>query len=127
MRGRRLPLCAWRFQTAGLSAKSDLGFTEAVFALLPRIYAYRPTLSAVQFLRKGFAEQKMRLVGDVVKLVSKDERDHRAKVLLAENINPALQKASMRRYFVRLGFQMLGGNRLGSEIWVRRLNTHFSF
>ena len=55
------------------------------------------------------------------------KRDHRAKVLLAENINPALQKASMRRYFVRLGFQMLGGNRLGSEIWVRRLNTHFSF
>ena len=55
------------------------------------------------------------------------KRDHRAKVLLAENINPALQKASMRRYFVRLGFQMLGGNRLGSEIWIRRLNTHFSF
>ena len=83
VRGRRLPLCAWRFQTAGLSAKSDLGFTEAVFALLPRIYAYRPTLSAVQFLRKGFAEQKMRLVGDVVKLVSKDERDHRAKARAA--------------------------------------------
>ena len=55
------------------------------------------------------------------------KRDHRAKVLLAENINPALQKASMRRYFARLGFQMLGVNRLGSEIWVRRLNTHFSF
>ena len=55
------------------------------------------------------------------------KRDHRAKVLLAENINPGLQKASMRRYFVRLGFQMLGGNRLGGEIWVRRLNTHFSF
>ena len=56
-----------------------------------------------------------------------ERRDHRAKVLLAENINPGLQKAPMRRYFARLGFQMLGGNRLGSEIWVRRLNTHFSF
>ncbi len=56
-----------------------------------------------------------------------EKRDHRAKVLLAENINPGLQKASMRRYFARLGFQMIGGNRLGGEIWVRKLKTHFSF
>ena len=56
-----------------------------------------------------------------------ERRDHRAKVLLAENINPGLQKAPMRRYFGRLGFQMLGGNQLGGEIWVRRLLTHFSF
>ena len=56
-----------------------------------------------------------------------ERRDHRAKVLLAENINPGLHKASMRRYFARLGFQMLGGNQLGGEIWVRRLLTHFSF
>ena len=56
-----------------------------------------------------------------------EKRDHRAKALLAENINPGLQKASMRRYFARLGFQMLGGNQLGGEIWVRKLKTHFSF
>ncbi len=56
-----------------------------------------------------------------------EKRDHRAKVLLSENINPGLQKASMRRYFARLGFQMLGGNRLGGEIWARKLKTHFSF
>ena len=56
-----------------------------------------------------------------------EKRDHRAKVLLAENINPGLQKASMRRYFARLGFQMLGGNQLGGEIWKRKLKTHFSF
>ena len=56
-----------------------------------------------------------------------EKRDHRAKVLLSENINPGLQKASMRRYFARLGFQMLGGNQLGGEIWVRKLKTHFSF
>ncbi|WP_037988092.1 hypothetical protein [Synechococcus sp. BL107] len=56
-----------------------------------------------------------------------EKRDHRAKVLLAENINPGLQKTFMRRYFARLGFQMLGGNQLGGEIWVRRLKTHFSF
>ena len=55
------------------------------------------------------------------------KRDHRAKVLLAEIINPGLQKAFMRRYFARLGFQMLGGNQLGGEIWVRKLKTYFSF
>ena len=56
-----------------------------------------------------------------------EKRDHRAMVLLAENINPALQKPSMRRYFARLGFQMLGGNQLGSEIWARKLKTRFLF
>ena len=56
-----------------------------------------------------------------------EKRDHRANVLLAENINPGLQKAPMRRYFARLGFQMLGGNQLGGEIWVRKLKTYFSF
>ena len=56
-----------------------------------------------------------------------DKRDHRAKVLLSENINPGLQKASMRRYFSRLGFQMLGGNRLGGEVWSKKLETRFCF
>ena len=56
-----------------------------------------------------------------------EKRDHRAKILLSENINPGLQKASMRRYFARLGFQMLGGNQLGGEIWARKLKTHFAF
>ena len=56
-----------------------------------------------------------------------EQRDHRAKVLLAENINPGLQKASMRRYFSRLGFQMLGGNQLGGEVWCKKLETRFCF
>ena len=56
-----------------------------------------------------------------------EKRDHRAKLLLAENINPGLQKASMRRYFSRLGFQMLGGNRLGGEVWSKKLETRFCF
>ena len=56
-----------------------------------------------------------------------EKRDHRAQVLVAENINPGLQKAFMRRYFARLGFQMHGVNQLGGEIWVRKLKTHFSF
>ena len=56
-----------------------------------------------------------------------EQRDHRAKLLLAENINPGLQKASMRRYFSRLGFQMLGGNQLGGEVWCKKLDTRFCF
>ena len=56
-----------------------------------------------------------------------EQRDYRAKALLAENINPGLQKASMRRYFSRLGFQMLGGNRLGGEVWSKKLETRFCF
>ena len=49
-----------------------------------------------------------------------EQRDHRAKVLLSENINPGLQKASMRRYFARLGFQMLGRNQLDGEVWSKK-------
>ena len=56
-----------------------------------------------------------------------EKRDHRAKVLMSENINPGLQKTFMRRYFARLGFHLLGGNQLGGEIWVRKLKTCFSF
>ena len=55
------------------------------------------------------------------------KRDHRAKHLIAENNNPGLQKPSMRRYFLRLGFQMLGSNPFGSEVWARKLKTRFSF
>ena len=56
-----------------------------------------------------------------------EQRDHRAKVLLSDNINPGLQRASMRRYFSRLGFQMLGGNQLGGEMWCKKLETRFCF
>ena len=56
-----------------------------------------------------------------------EQRDHRAKVLLSDNINPGLQRASMRRYFSRLGFQMLGGNQLGGEVWCKKLETRFCF
>jgi hypothetical protein len=54
-------------------------------------------------------------------------RDHRAKVLLSENVNPGLHKASMRRYFARLGFRMLGANQLGGEVWLRQLEVRFVF
>jgi hypothetical protein len=54
-------------------------------------------------------------------------RDHRARFLMADNVNPGLHQARMRRYFTRLGFRMLGGNRLGGEVWARKLQTRFVF
>ena len=99
-----------------LEASRDLG-SHAYFQRMYIIPGYRQPRLANQLFRT-FLEGFDREVG---------KRDHRAKVLLSENINPGLQKASMRRYFARLGFQMLGGNQLGGEIWVRKLKTHFSF
>lgn len=54
-------------------------------------------------------------------------RDCRASYLLSENVNPALHSRSMRRYFARHGFRMLGINQSGSEIWVKKLETRFVF
>ena len=54
-------------------------------------------------------------------------RDCRAAVLIAENVNPGLQQAFMRRYFARLGFRMLGRNMLGGEVWAKKLQTRFVF
>ena len=99
-----------------LEASRDLG-SHAYFQRMYIIPGYRQPRLANQLFRtflQGFDREV-------------EKRDHRAKVLLAENINPGLQKASMRRYFARLGFQMLGGNQLGGEIWARKLKTHFSF
>jgi hypothetical protein len=99
-----------------LEASRDLG-SHAYFPRMYIIPGYRQPRLANQLFRaflQGFDRDT-------------EKRDHRAKVLLAENINPGLQKASMRRYFARLGFQMLGGNQLGGEIWARKLKTHFSF
>ena len=99
-----------------LEASRDLG-SHAYFQRMYIIPGYRQPRLANQLFRtflQGFDREV-------------EKRDHRAKVLLSENINPGLQKASMRRYFARLGFQMLGGNQLGGEIWARKLKTHFSF
>ena len=54
-------------------------------------------------------------------------RDHRAEVLLAENVNPGLQRPFMRRYFARLEFHMLGVNQFGGEVWLRRILVRFVF
>ena len=56
-----------------------------------------------------------------------EQRDHRAKVLMSVNNNPALQKAFIRRYFARLGFRLLGDNKLGNEVWTKKLKIVFVF
>ena len=53
-----------------------------------------------------------------------NKRDSRAHFLMAENANPRLRTPSMRRYFFRLGFRMLGTNHLGYEIWRLPLETN---
>lgn len=58
---------------------------------------------------------------------SPELRDHRAGILISENINPGLQSGSMRRYFARLGFKMLGSNQLGGEVWLLKLRNQFIF
>ena len=58
---------------------------------------------------------------------SPELRDHRAGILISENINPGLQRGAMRRYFAKLGFKMLGSNQLGGEVWLLKLRTQFVF
>jgi GNAT superfamily N-acetyltransferase len=56
-----------------------------------------------------------------------ESRDHRAKALMSINNNPGLQTAYVRRYFVRLGFRLLGDNKFGNEVWTKKLQTRFVF
>ena len=60
-------------------------------------------------------------------IASVELRDHRASTLMSDNINPGYQKGSMRRYFARLGFKMLGSNQLGGEVWLLKLRNQFIF
>jgi hypothetical protein len=46
---------------------------------------------------------------------------------MSVNNNPALQKAFIRRYFARLGFRLLGDNKLGNEVWTKKLKIVFVF
>ena len=56
-----------------------------------------------------------------------EHRDHRAKALMSVNNNPRLKTAYVRRYFARLGFRLLGDNKLGNEVWTKELQTRFVF
>ena len=56
-----------------------------------------------------------------------EQRDHRARALISVNNNTGLKIAYVRRYFARLGFRLLGENKLGNEVWTKKLQTLFIF
>ena len=82
--------------------------------VLPEARSYRLTNQLYKKFLEGF-------------ISSVELRDHRASTLMAENINLGLQKGSVRRYFARLGFKMLGSNQLGGEVWLLKLRNQFIF
>ena len=99
-----------------LEAQLNLG-SHAYFQrmyVLPEARSYRLTNQLYKKFLEGF-------IGSV------ELRDHRASTLMAENINLGLQKGSVRRYFARLGFKMLGSNQLGGEVWLLKLRNQFIF
>ena len=82
--------------------------------VLPQARSYRLANQLYKKFLEGF-------------ISSVELRDHRASTLMAENINIGLQKGSVRRYFARLGFKMLGSNQLGGEVWLLKLRNQFIF
>jgi hypothetical protein len=99
-----------------LEADWNLG-THAYFQrmyVVPSVRCLRSSLQLYRLFLRGFQ-------------ASAAMRDHRATMLLAENVNPGLQVAALRRLFARHGFQLLGRNRLGGEVWCLPLNTTFVF
>ena len=82
--------------------------------VLPQARSYRLTNQLYKKFLEGF-------------ISSVELRDHRAGILIAENINPGLHKGALRRYFARLGFKMLGSNMLGGEVWLLKLRNQFIF
>ena len=120
---------------AAISRDQSGAINGIVFVILRELEDLLELGSHAYFIRM-YIDQESRHIASTNKLFrvflqgfdrALEKRDHRAKVLLAENINPGLQKASMRRYFARLGFQMLGRNQLGGEVWCKKLQTRFRF
>ena len=99
-----------------LDSRLNLG-SHAYFQrmyVLPQARSYRLANQLYKKFLEGF-------------ISSVELRDHRASTLMAENINIGLQKGSVRRYFARLGFKMLGSNQLGGEVWLLKLRNQFIF
>lgn len=99
-----------------VSYELELG-THAYF---PRIYIVPPArnLKLVNQLFKAFLNG----FGQAT-----EQRDYRAKALMSVNNNPGFKTAYVRRYFARLGFRLLGDNKLGNEVWTKKLQTRFVF
>ncbi|KGG33246.1 hypothetical protein EV14_1717 [Prochlorococcus sp. MIT 0703] len=58
-------------------------------------------------------------------LAASVDRDHRCSYLISKNINPRLKNSFIRKYFIKLGFRMLGIDDDGFEVWCLPLKTTY--
>lgn len=122
-------------QPGAIARNQEGSIIGVVFVVLRELEAHLNLGSHAYFQRMYVLPQarSLRLSNQLYKkflegfIGSVELRDHRASTLMAENINPGLQEGFMRRYFARLGFKMLGSNRLGGEVWLLKLQTQFIF
>lgn len=122
-------------QPGAIARNQEGSIIGVVFVVLRELEAHLNLGSHAYFQRMYVLPQarSCRLANQLYKkflegfIGSVELRDHRASTLMAENINPGLQEGFMRRYFARLGFKMLGSNRLGGEVWLLKLQTQFIF
>ncbi|WP_341880936.1 hypothetical protein [Synechococcus sp. UW140] len=122
-------------QPGAIARNQEGSIVGVVFVVLRELEAHLNLGSHAYFQRMYVLPQarSSRLANQLYKkflegfIGSVELRDHRASTLMAENINPGLQEGFMRRYFARLGFTMLGSNRLGGEVWLLKLRNQFIF
>ena len=124
-----------RRQPGAIARNQEGSIIGVVFVVLRELESHLNLGSHAYFQRMYVLPQarSYRLVNQLYKkflegfISSVELRDHRASTLMAENINLGLQKGSVRRYFARLGFKMLGSNQLGGEVWLLKLRNQFIF
>lgn len=64
-----LPLANWLMSKGySLYGKSDLKFVEGLYKVLRNAFNYQPKLTREQFLSSGYAERKVMLTYDLLKL-----------------------------------------------------------
>ena len=124
-----------RRQPGAIARNQEGSIIGVVFVVLRELEAHLNLGSHAYFQRMYVLPQarSSRLANQLYKIFlqgfidSVELRDHRAGILIAENIIPGLHKGFMRRYFARLGFKMLGSNQLGGEVWLLKLRNQFIF
>jgi len=124
-----------RIQTAATSRDSQGRITGIVFVALRTLDSELQLGSHAYFQRMYVlpSHRTFNLSNQLYTIFLKEfqndnpSRDYRASHLLSENVNPGLRHASMRRYFARHGFKMVGQNKVKSEIWAIELRTTFNF
>ncbi|KAL7752068.1 Centrosomal protein of 44 kDa [Sorochytrium milnesiophthora] len=55
-----------------LSGKNDARFMDGVYLLLRDLWAYKPVLRKEQFFQVGYAHRKLQLLGDILRMASKE-------------------------------------------------------